>query len=270
MTEPQPRDERDAELAKLFHQFEEVWLKETQETPHDTAAREEALLANITDPVTKLFIQGCLKWIKRKRLIAQSPPEISEEIQLEWLAPWYSQNKSNSRTLDLFDAIPKYLYAITTTVPKPVLHAIPFTWRDQKYVASVRPVQITDKETQKEKLVFPGSREELVERALRFIAVQRIAKTRVTTDREGLHAITVLFKLSQIRRHLEELGHGYKLNEIKEALDILSHTFIEIRLDSATESQSKRDRFLRGVLGTMERRVRLSHWLSRGNADSAL
>jgi TnpA family transposase len=25
-----------------------------------------------------------------------------------------------------------------------------------------------------------------------------------------------------------------------------------------------------GVLGTMERRVRLSHWLSRGNADSAL
>ena len=28
--------------------------------------------------------------------------------------------------------------------------------------------------------------------------------------------------------------------------------------------------FVNGVLGTMERRVRLSHWFSRGSADSAL
>jgi hypothetical protein len=56
----------------------------------------------------------------------------------------------------------------------------------------------------------------------------------------------VFFTLSMIRRHLEELGHGYKLSEIKEALDILARTFIEIRLDSdAVPGQSKRRRFCR-------------------------
>src|ERR1700759_1585384 len=40
----------------------------------------------------------------------------------------------------------------------------------KKYTAFVAPVQITDARTGQERLVFPGSREELVERALRFIA----------------------------------------------------------------------------------------------------
>ena len=42
----------------------------------------------------------------------------------------------------------------------------------------------------------------------------------------------MFFTLSMLRRHLEELGHGFKLSEIKEALDILSDTLIEIRLES--------------------------------------
>ena len=36
-----------------------------------------------------------------------------------------------------------------------------------------------------------------------------------------------VFKLSMLRRHLEELGHGFKLSEVEEALNILSSTFIE-------------------------------------------
>ena len=41
----------------------------------------------------------------------------------------------------------------------------------------------------------------------------------------------MVFTLSMLRRHLEDLGHGFKLSEIKEALDILSDTLIELRLD---------------------------------------
>ena len=98
--------------------------------------------------------------------------------------------------------------------------------------------------------MFPGSREELVERALRFIAVQQIAKTKLTPDAQtGTHSITVFFTLSMIRRHLEEIGHGYKLSAIKEALDILADTSIEIRLDSDTElAPSKRRRFMKGTI----------------------
>jgi hypothetical protein len=48
--------------------------------------------------------------------VSDEPSEkIPEEIQLELLAPWYSENKRDSRTLDLFDAIPKYPFSVTTT-----------------------------------------------------------------------------------------------------------------------------------------------------------
>jgi len=151
--------------------------------------------------------------------------KMPDEVQLELLAPWYTQNTSESRTLDFFDAIPKYPFAVTTTIPKPERLEVPFTLRGKKYTAFVASAQITDARTGQERLVFPGSREELVERALRFIAVQQIAKTKLIPDAEtGRQAVTVFFTLSMLRRHLEELGHGYKLSEIKEALDILSDT----------------------------------------------
>jgi hypothetical protein len=176
--------------------------------------------------------------------------KMSDEEQLELLAPWYTQNTRESRTLDFFDAIPKYPFAVTTGIPKPERIEVPFTLRGKKYTAFVAPAQITDARTRQERLVFPGSREELVERALRFIAVQQIARTRLTPDAEtGRQAITVFFTLSMIRRHLEELGHGFKLSEIKEALDILSDTSIEVRLDSDGEpGQAKRRRFMKGTI----------------------
>jgi len=173
-----------------------------------------------------------------------------EELQLELLAPWYTQNTSESRTLDFFDAIPKYPFAVTTTMPKPERLEVPFTLRGKKYTAFVAPAQITDAKTGQERLVFPGGREELVERALRFIAVQQIAHTKLIPDAEtGRQAVTVFFTLSMLRRHLEDLGHGYKLSAIKEALDILSATLIEIRVESADEpGQSKRRRFMKGTI----------------------
>jgi hypothetical protein len=37
-------------------------------------------------------------------------------------------------------------------------------------------------------------------------------------------------RFPRLRRHLEEFGHGYKLSEIKEALNVLSGTMLEISL----------------------------------------
>ena len=162
--------------------------------------------------------------------------EMPDEAQLELLAPWYTQNTSESRTLDFFDAIPKYPFAVTTAIEKAERIQAPFTLRGKKYVAEILPAQIKDAKSGQERLVFPGSREELVERALRFIAVQQIARTKLIPDAEtGRQAVTVFFTLSMLRRHLEELGHGFKLSAIKEALDILSHTSIEIGVWGATE-----------------------------------
>src|SRR6266403_412237 len=176
--------------------------------------------------------------------------EMPEEVQLELLAPWYTQNTSESRTLDFFDAIPKYPFSVTTTIEKSERIEVPFTLRGKKYTAEIVPARIKDAQTGQERLVFPGSREELVERALRFIAVQQIAKTKLTPDLEtGRQAVTVFFTLSMLRRHLEGLGHGFRLSAIKEALDILSDTLIEIRLEADDEpGQSKRRRFMKGTI----------------------
>src|ERR1700719_1851872 len=107
---------------------------------------------------------------------------------------------SESRTLEFFDAIPKYPFAVTTKIPKPERLEVPFTLRGQRYTAFIAPAQITDARTKEERLVFPGSREELVERALRFIAVQQIAKTKLTPDLQtGRQAVTIFFSLSMRR-----------------------------------------------------------------------
>ena len=152
-----------------------------------------------------------------------------EEIRLELLAPWYAQSTTESRTLDFFDAIPKYPFPVTTNSIRADRIQAPFTLRGKQYLAEILPAQIKDAKTGRERLVFPGSREELVERALRFIAVQQIAKTKLTADLQtDRRAVTVFFSLSMLRRHLEELGHGFRLNEIKEALDIFSGTIIEL------------------------------------------
>ncbi len=119
--------------------------------------------------------------------------------------------------------------------------------RGKQYLAEILPAQIKDAKTGRERLVFPGSREELVERALRFIAVQQIAKTKLTADLQtGRQAVTVFFSLSMLRRHLEELGHGFKLNEIKEALDILSGTMIELSPAEEDQLESKTGRWANG------------------------
>jgi hypothetical protein len=98
--------------------------------------------------------------------------------------------------------------------------------------------------------VFPGGREELVERALRYLAVQQIAKVRLT-NADGRHAVTVFFTLSMLRRHLEKLGHGFMLSEIKEALDILSGTMIRIELVREEGlGKAKRSKAMKGLILT--------------------
>ena len=72
-----------------------------------------------------------------------------------------------------------------------------------------------------------------------------MARTRITRDAEtGRESITVFFTLSMIRRHLILLGHGYKISEIQEALNILSGTMIEIwpevDEESCDDKQAKR------------------------------
>ena len=63
--------------------------------------------------------------------------KMSDEEQLELLAPWYTQDTSESRTLDFFDAIPKYPFSVTTTISIAQRIEAPFTLRGKKIVDAV-------------------------------------------------------------------------------------------------------------------------------------
>lgn len=171
-------------------------------------------------------------------------------IQLELLAPWFAGRGDESRTLDLFDAIPKYPFPTTRVVSEPTRIPASFEAGKETYTAEIVNAQIKDKTTGKEILVFPGAREELVERALRFIAIQQTARTKLDHDpKTGQPTITVFFTLSQVRRHLEDLGHGYKIAEIQEALDILSGTEITVFSSRPREGDGRiRKRHLKATI----------------------
>ena len=170
------------------------------------------------------------------------PPITAEQQQL--LGPWYSQNGRDSRTLTLYDAIPKYPFRTTRFVETADPLTVVFTVKERHYATELWParVKVASGET---RLAFPGAREELVERALRFLAVQQLAQTRITPNGDN-NGITVWFSLSMIRRHLEELGHGCKLSEVKEALDILSDT--RIRVHDADAAEKGRDVFKQAAI----------------------
>ena len=44
--------------------------------------------------------------------------KMPDEVQLELLAPWYTQNTSESRTLDFFDADPEVPVCGNDQIPK--------------------------------------------------------------------------------------------------------------------------------------------------------
>jgi hypothetical protein len=173
---------------------------------------------------------------------------VSEAIQLELLTPWYAQRPNDTRTLDLYDAVVKFPFAVTTYVTEAERITTEFRFRDKYYRSEILPAQIKDGKTGVERLVFPGGREELVERTLRYLAVQQVAKTRLTSA-ANRYAITVFFTISMVRRHLENIGHGFNIAEIKEALDILSGTMIEISLISEEKREKpKRKRAIKGTI----------------------
>jgi hypothetical protein len=181
---------------------------------------------------------------------ARSSSIVSDQIQLELLAPWYAQRPEDTRTLDLFDALPKYPFSITKFVDRAERIDTKFKFRDKYYYSAILPAQIRDPKTGEERLVFPGGREELVERALRYLAVQQIAKVRLTSTDPHSHAVTVFFTLSMIRRHLGQLGHGFNIAEIKEALEILSGTMIEITVLAEDGTLPKRARAMKATILT--------------------
>lgn len=147
---------------------------------------------------------------------------VSQPSQLKLFEIIQAPGKPNpySNTIELYDALPKYNWSAKRE-HEDLSNAVitrQCTIRGQTFTVKVKPAII--EKNNRAVLIYPGQREELVEDALRKLAVE--GKGYMIEDKAG-----VLFTLYELQKELEQMGHGFNLNEIKEAILVCRGASIE-------------------------------------------
>lgn len=128
-----------------------------------------------------------------------------------------------SNTVELYDILPKYIhddiekYRTKEGLLKPITRK--FKFRKQDMILNVSPAYIFDKE----KAYYPSQREEIIEDVLRKLATD-CERNEFLDDR-----LSVRFTLYELWKELKKIRHEYNYSQIRESLEILAKTNIEIR-----------------------------------------
>ena len=149
-----------------------------------------------------------------------------------------------SHLIDLYDLVPKYTYGKTPErIDGKFLPIInhKFNLDNTTYELTIKPalLAIRDKEGNVvgEKAFYPGLREEVVEEALRKICVEGYGRMMKDFNEDRGEA-GVIYTLYMLRQELKRNGHSYSQQEIKDAIEILASTIVELR---AIEGKDKVD-----------------------------
>lgn len=148
-------------------------------------------------------------------------------MQLNFFELLGIENKSYSRTIELYDFIPKYYWGKVERIKieKTGQEILPllereFECRGKRYQVTITPAIIKNKQ-KKERYYYPGPREEAVEDALRKLAVE--GRGKFLDDQAG-----VIFTLHELQQELKRTGHTYNKDELKEALQICKRTNLTV------------------------------------------
>lgn len=147
---------------------------------------------------------------------AEKPP--TDILQLELFA---TTGKPHTNYIALYDLAPRFAQradrmtgAIVTSIKKE------FPFSGDQYKVTVTPARITDSNGN-EHDVLPGEREQLVEDVVRKFAAENL---RLGAQDE----ITTAFSVYRIHKELCRHKHTFSKQEIREALEILNKSTIEI------------------------------------------
>lgn len=157
------------------------------------------------------------------------------ETQLDFIEIFQiTFNPKWTRVIPFYDVFPKFLFAAVKKFT--TAHAnegLKFTchFDDRSYEVLLTPAHVNDVETPF--FCYPGEREELVSRAIRYLAVQnKLSLNYTEKNPQSSDQIRVYFTLHQIIKLLSQWGHTYNSKEIDEALSILSKTNLTVKADS--------------------------------------
>ena len=134
-----------------------------------------------------------------------------------------NDEKDFSHTIELYDFMPKYFWGKAERIDGVYLPRLEreFECRSRKYTLTLFPASIEDSNGN-EKYHYPAKREEIVEDALR----------KIMADGKGIFLdgeAGVSFSLYELQKELKENGHTYSTSQIKDAIEILAKTNIELR-----------------------------------------
>lgn len=145
--------------------------------------------------------------------------KVNHPIQID-LFEIIDEDGSYSNTIELYDALPKYNWAgrrESSDLEEAELTRY-CTLRGRDYKVVVKPAIL--KKRGKNILIYPGTREEVVEDALRKFAAN--GQARMLENHAG-----VTFTLRQLQRELESMGHTFSVTEIKEAIMVCRGATLE-------------------------------------------
>ncbi len=193
----------------------------------------------------------------RKHTRVQLLPDLHQQTFFEG---WKLQDGHTSHTFDLDTLLP---------------YRLGYSRRAKSFDPDVREIRLGNdiiKVTRKAALLedkeghgyylFPSVREAIVERAIRKLAVQQNAEMVLICDRSGrepTEIIRVTFTLSQLRRELTAVHHGYNLSEIKEALEVLSGSLFTVTSES--------NKALHGSKGALFEKLKFSYGSNDNSGD---
>lgn len=125
-----------------------------------------------------------------------------------------------SNVIDLYDMLPRYLHNRKVSDDLNVERLIrKVRHRGAEYVMEVTPALLErDGEA---KLIFPGQREEVVEHALRKLAINGMGFVHGSQ-------VSVQFRLNDLSRELEKRGHTHSWPELKEAIEVCHNARLKV------------------------------------------
>ncbi|MBX7222586.1 MAG: RepB family plasmid replication initiator protein [Blastocatellia bacterium] len=149
-------------------------------------------------------------------------------MQLDLFEMLGLESKSYSRTIELYDFIPKYFWGKVERINGEFLRSVErdFECRGKKYKVRINPARVQGKNG-KDRDYYPGQREEAVEDGLRKLVAEGQGK--FLDSQAG-----VVFTLYQLQQTLKQANHTYSYDEIKEALQICKRTTLIVTSEDGT------------------------------------
>lgn len=161
--------------------------------------------------------------------------DVSEQMLLELftLAP-----KDNwTRDFTLYDAVPKFLFGDNASKKMGGIDTdggreVTVKLGENTWHLKIMPGYVETAEGRY--FAFPGVCEELVARALRYLAVQQVGAARIVRGASGTGLqTTIVFTMNQLREVLASHGFTYKLSQLEEALQLLRATTMRLTIEGS-------------------------------------